>query len=169
MRQPVIAVAGVKNSGKTTLVEKLVRSLVAKGYRVATIKHDAHGFEPDVPGRDSHRHRAAGAYGSAVFDGDKFMLVKDGKQTIEGLLGAFPEADIVLLEGARDTGYPKIEVVRAGNSAAPRCDPRTLLALATDLPLQVPGVPAYGLDDVEGLTGVVLSYREKMRNGTGTD
>ncbi len=169
MRQPVIAVAGVKNSGKTTLVEKLVRSLVAKGYRVATIKHDAHGFEPDVPGRDSHRHRAAGAYGSAVFDRDKFMLVKDGAQTIEGLLGAFPEADIVLLEGARDTDYPKIEVVRAGNSVAPRCDPRTLLALATDLPLQVPGVPVYGMDDVEGLTCVVLSFREKMRKETGTD
>ena len=58
---PVIAVSGVKNSGKTTLLEKLIANLVARGIRVAVIKHDGHHFEPDVPGTDSYRHRSAGA------------------------------------------------------------------------------------------------------------
>ncbi len=157
----VFAVCGVKNSGKTTLVEKLVSALVDGGHAVATIKHDAHAFEPDVPGRDSYRHRAAGAYGSAVFDRDKFMVIKNGSQTIEGLIEMFPEADIIVLEGAKQTDWPKFEIVRAGNSAAPTCDPATLLALVTDLPLSLPGVPAVGLNDVDALCELVLREMTK--------
>lgn len=154
----VFAVCGVKNSGKTTLVEKIVRALTDNGYRIATIKHDAHQFEPDVPGRDSYRHRAAGAFGSAVFDADKFMVIKNGAQTIEGLLEAFPEADMVVLEGAKETPYPKIEIVRAGNSCAPVSDPSALIALVTDLPIAVEGIPVFGLNDADG----IVQYVERL-------
>lgn len=155
MKQPVVAICGVKNSGKTTLVERLVTALVAQGYKVATVKHDAHAFDPDVPGRDSWRHRAAGAYGTAVFDRDKSMVIKDGQRTIEEMIAQFPEADIVLLEGAKETAWPKIEVVRAGNSTAPVCDPETVIALATDLPLQLEGIPSLHMDDITGLVNVI--------------
>lgn len=158
MNQIIFAVSGVKNSGKTTLVEKLVSTLVGKGYQVAAIKHDAHSFDADVPGRDSYRHRAAGAYGTAVFDQEKYMVIQNGQQTIEGLIGMFPQADIIILEGAKQTAWPKIEVVRGGNSQQPVCDPATLIALATDLPLRIDGIPSVDINDVERMIDLVLAH-----------
>lgn len=167
MKPYVFAVCGVKNSGKTTLIEKLVHALSEKGFHIATIKHDAHQFDPDVPGRDSFRHRAAGAYGTAVFDADKFMIVKDGTQTIEGLLTVFPEADIILLEGARETSYPKIEIVRAGNSTAIASNPASLLALVTDLPLEVEGVPSFGLNAVNEIVEHMIGLYRRFSQSSG--
>lgn len=113
-RQPVIfAISGYKNSGKTTLTVKLVEKLTEEGYKVATIKHDGHDFEPDVPGTDSYRHRKAGAYGCAVFSGKKWMVVKEQpeEQTAgineQNLIKMFPEADIILLEGFKNSDWPK--------------------------------------------------------------
>lgn len=161
--QPIVAVSGVKNSGKTTLVEKLVRTLVARGVRVAVIKHDGHHFEPDVPGTDSWRHRAAGAYGTAIYDGEKYLLVKSAQITPEQLFDQFPEADLILLEGAKDSPWPKFEIVRGGNSTAPVCDPATLLALVTDLPLSLPGVPTLGLEDIDAMVELLLDKLPKKR------
>ncbi len=157
-KQPVIAVSGVKNSGKTTLVEKLVSSLAARGMKIAVIKHDGHHFDPDVPGTDSYRHRAAGAYGTAIYNREKFLLVKTAVVAPEDLFPQFPEADLILLEGAKYSHWPKFEIVRGGNSAVPVCDPATLLALVTDLPLSLPGVPTLGLDAVDDMTSLILAY-----------
>ena len=157
-KQPVIAVSGVKNSGKTTLVEKLVTALVEKGIKVAVINHDGHHFEPDVPGTDSYRHRAAGGYGTAIYDGEKFMMVKTAQVTPEDLFSQFPEADLILLEGAKDSHWPKFEIVRSGNSSASVCDPATLLGLVTDLPLSLPGIPTLGLEDIDQMVSLNLSH-----------
>ena len=107
--KPVIfAISGYKNSGKTTLMTALIAELKRRGHRVATIKHDGHDFEPDVPGTDSYRHRTAGAYGTAVFSQNRFMVTKTwGKPDVNALFSAFPEADVLLLEGFKDSGYPK--------------------------------------------------------------
>jgi len=153
---PVIGITGVKNSGKTTLMVKLIADLSQRGLHVASIKHDAHHFEPDVPGRDSWRHKQAGAFASVIFDGDKFMLVKDERQSVEGLLAMMTEADIVLIEGAKETSYPKIEVVRRGNSDQPVTPPDKLIALATDIALVLPGVPTVDINDVETMVGIIL-------------
>ena len=72
----VIAVSGVKNSGKTTLIEAMLPLLAEAGLRVAVIKHDGHCFDPDPPGTDTGRFMAAGAAGTAIFDGEKFKVVK---------------------------------------------------------------------------------------------
>lgn len=86
----------------------LVAELVRRGYRVAAIKHDGHDFEPDVPGTDSFRHRTAGAYGTAVFSENRFQMTKTWEQGDERMLfSAFPEADVLLLEGFKDSEYPK--------------------------------------------------------------
>ncbi len=112
--QVVFAISGYKNSGKTTLTVKLVERLTQMGYRVATIKHDGHDFEPDVPGTDSYRHRKAGAYGSAVFSGNRWMVTKEQPMDLEekkideqDLMQMFPEADIILLEGFKQSSWPK--------------------------------------------------------------
>ncbi len=152
----VAAVSGVKNSGKTTLVEGLIRELSRRGLQVAAIKHDGHDFVPDVPGTDSYRYGAAGACGYAVFSSERVQVVRRRSVTAEELIAAFPEADVILLEGFKDSPWPKIEVVRSGNSSAPVCDPATLLAVATDLLLAVDGVPTLPLDDYKGLADLIM-------------
>ena len=109
MSAPVIfAVSGEKNSGKTTLIEAVLPILAERGYRVAVIKHDGHSFEPDVAGTDTRRFYDAGAIGTAVFDGEKFMLVRRAAVTEKQLFEAFPDADLILIEGLKDSGYAKL-------------------------------------------------------------
>ena len=104
----IFAICGYKNSGKTTLIEKLIPILKRRGYQVAVIKHDGHDFESDVPGTDSYRHQKAGAYGTAVFSKNRFLITRQHEYPNEKMLFlAFPEADIILLEGMKDSHYPK--------------------------------------------------------------
>lgn len=108
MKPFIFAISGYKNSGKTTLMTALIADLTRRGYCVATIKHDGHDFEPDVPGTDSYRHRAAGAFGTAVFSGNRFMVTKTWESVdVSVLISAFSEADILLLEGFKDSSYHK--------------------------------------------------------------
>lgn len=125
----VLAVSGRKNTGKTWLLEKIVEELSGRGIRTAVIKHDGHDFEPDTPGTDSYRMKKAGAYGTAVYSAFRFSLVKDTPgMTAEDLISCFPEADLILLEGQKNSSYPKIEVLRREISGEPVCDPSTVLA-----------------------------------------
>lgn len=104
----VFAVSGYKNTGKTTLITRLVPELTRRGHRVAVIKHDGHDFTPDVPGTDSYRHREAGAYGTAVYSNYRFMVTKPWTQgNLDFLIQMFPEADIILVEGLKSSSYPK--------------------------------------------------------------
>lgn len=107
-QSPVIyCIRGYKNSGKTTLMKELICVLVGKGYKVASIKHDGHDFESDVPGTDSYSHAKAGAYGTAVFSKDHWMITKRGYSVTEqDLIQLFPEADVILIEGLKDSEYP---------------------------------------------------------------
>ena len=86
MKTPFIfAISGCKNSGKTTLITKLIPQFYKLGYKVATIKHDGHDFEADNQGTDTYKHKLAGAYGTAIFSNNKFMIVKDDKHIDEKL------------------------------------------------------------------------------------
>lgn len=130
---PVLAVSGRKNTGKTTLLERLVQALTARGIRTAVIKHDGHEFEADVPGTDSFRMKRAGAYGTVVYSGGQFSLVKEERDCrAADFFSFFPEADLILLEGQKHSGYPKIEVLRHEISPVPVCSRSTVLAYVTD-------------------------------------
>lgn len=108
VRPLIFAVSGYKNTGKTTLITAIVPILVEKGYQVAVIKHDGHEFESDVPGTDSYQHQKAGAYGTAVFSESQFLVTKRiPKISAEMLFSFFPEADIILIEGLKDSDYSK--------------------------------------------------------------
>lgn len=154
----VIAVSGPKNAGKTTLIEKLIPQLAARGFKVAVIKHDGHRFAADREGTDTCRLLAAGAYGAAVFDGEKYQLVKYEAVSEQDLIGMYPEADLILLEGFKWTDYPKVEIVREGVSEKPLCDPGTLLAIVTDREADFApyGVPVFGLNDAAALADLIL-------------
>lgn len=104
----IFAVSGYKNSGKTTLITDLIPLLRERGFKVAVIKHDGHDFEPDVPGTDSFRIRQAGAYGTAVYSSRRLMVTKECRDiTEQSLIQTFEEADIILVEGLKDSPYPK--------------------------------------------------------------
>lgn len=154
--QNVIAISGVKNSGKTTLIEKLIRELALLGISTATIKHDGHRFDPDRPGTDSFRHLAAGAVGTAVFDGEKYQLVKYQAVSEEELLSFFPEADLILLEGFKHSPWPKLEIIRKGVSDGQVCDRDKLLAIATDLEGFTAGVPVLDLNNAKKIAEFIF-------------
>ena len=155
----LIAISGIKNSGKTTLITRLIPRLTNLGYKVATIKHDGHDFEGDVKGTDSYRHKEAGAYGTAVFSNSKFMIIKEQNRTSEEeLIGHFKEADIILLEGFKYSNYPKLEVVRKEISNNYISRKETLIAIATDLDYGFEGVKTVNVNDIEEILEAFLNY-----------
>ncbi|MBQ6322915.1 MAG: molybdopterin-guanine dinucleotide biosynthesis protein B [Lachnospiraceae bacterium] len=162
----IIAISGVKNSGKTTLLSRLIPFFSGKGLRVAVIKHDGHDFEPDVPGTDSSRCRLAGAFGTAVFSENRCMLVRERKGTTpEEIAAFFPEADLIFLEGFKSSKYPKLELIRKGNSRESVCCRENLLAAATDLdgpPDHLPeGIPVLNLNDTQAIAAFIMRYMQE--------
>lgn len=156
----VVAVSGVKNSGKTSLITAMLPHLTQAGLKVVTVKHDGHRFLADPEGTDTGRHMSAGAWGTAIFDGEKYKIVREDCVDEKEMIARFPDADLVLLEGFKHSAWPKLELVRAGNSDTPVCDATTLLALVTDLDLSIEGVPSIPFDG-EDASRVVLDYLHK--------
>lgn len=155
-RPKILAVSGVKNSGKTTFIERLLPRLAEFGIKTAVIKHDGHFFNPDTPGTDSYRFFAAGALGAAVYDYDKFSLTRRDEISERELIGFFPDADLILLEGFKGSDYPKIELIRSEVSLQPVCDPETCLAIITDLNIKTE-LPVFHPDAVEDIAGFIYS------------
>lgn len=160
----VFAVSGVKNSGKTTLIEKIIPKLKEHGLKVATIKHDGHDFEGDVEGTDTYKHKRAGAYGTAIFSKNKFMIIKDQKDTLEEeLMLYFKDSDVIILEGFKYSDYPKLEIVRKGNSECSVCRKETLLGIVSDMDIKVEGVEILDLNDIDKIADFLLKYIGECR------
>lgn len=167
---PVICFVGPKNSGKTTLLEKVVLRLKAGGLRVAAVKHDAHDFEIDHPGKDSYRLAAAGADSVVIASGTRAALVvrPPRELSLAQLIDRFiRDVDVVLVEGYKSSGYPKIEVHRkaTGMPLLP-LSPGERMAVASDEPLEL-AVPRFGLDDADGVAALVREAVAGTR-GKGT-
>ena len=159
-RPAVVAVSGVKNSGKTTFLTHILALLKEKGISCAVIKHDGHCFEPDVPGTDSWRLRQAGADAAAVFCDSHFMICRNRPVTAEWLIGQFSDMDLILLEGMKNSPYQKIEIIRSEVSSSGVCSPDTLLAIASDIKSFPTAVPKIGLCDYEKAVEIILRYME---------
>ena len=157
-RIPVVSVVGKSDSGKTTLMERLIRTLTERGYRVGSVKHHVHDFDIDVPGKDSWRHAKAGAAVTLVSSPSKLGMVRrmDHEASLSELLELARDVDILLTEGYRRAGDVRIEVSRSARSTELVCEAAELFALVTDNgDLDVGGVPVFGLDDAEGLADLV--------------
>ncbi len=159
MTIPLVRIVGRSGSGRTTLLEKLIPALHARGLRVATIKHHAHPeFTIDQPGKDTWRHYEAGADVVVIASPVKMATVRrlTREPSLAELAGQVQEVDIILTEGfSRDSAFPKIEVVRASRSREPLSPPQEVLAYVSDVPLT--GAPCFALEDIDRLADFLVS------------
>jgi len=153
-------VVGWKNAGKTGLMERLVSEFVARGHTVSTIKHAHHTFDVDQPGKDSHRHRMAGATEVLLSSRTRFALMHEHRggpePTLEDLVAKIAPVDLLLVEGYKRDLHPKIEAHRAETGTpliAPGDD--TIRAIASDTPLDGHGRPVFDLDDTRAIADFI--------------
>ncbi len=129
----ILAICGIKNSGKTTLITQIIKRLKKLGYSVATIKHTSHDYAFDVENTDTYRHKQAGASAVCIYSPQKKMLVQDDHDVkIQELIQAFSKYDIILLEGFKESNFPKIEVIRKGISQEISCNQENLQAVISN-------------------------------------
>ncbi len=151
---PVIAFIGKPDSGKTTLLEKLIPELRRRGYRIGTIKHHVHTFEMDKPGKDTWRHKQAGASTVALSSPTGLGIIRDVDEdlSIEELVGRYyGDIDLVITEGYKRLPLPKVEVFRSALHDEPLPDrDETWVAMVSDT-TGLTDLPCFGLDDVIGL------------------
>lgn len=157
---PIVCIVGKSDSGKTTLIEKLIPELRRLGYRVGTIKHDVHGFEMDHPGKDSWRHKQAGAVTTIISSPQRIGMVMDvgHDYSLSELALFFSGTDIILTEGYKREEMPKVEIFREEVHRQPLCtDDQNLIALVTDAEVDL-GVPRFLTSDTEGLARFLIHY-----------
>jgi len=156
---PIVSIVGKSDSGKTTLLEKLVRELTSRGYRVATIKHDAHSFEIDHPGKDSWRHKQSGAVMTIISSPTKVAVVSDTAydHSLAEIREKFVQGvDLIISEGYKRESHPKIEVFRSDVHHELLCKAdENLVAIAGDPPLPPEGIPVFDLNDPRPLCDFV--------------
>lgn len=157
---PIVSIVGKSDSGKTTLIEKIVPELIRRGYHVITVKHDLHGFEIDKEGKDSWRHKLAGAHGVIISSPQKVALIRDVDKdmSLEELRDSFGgDADLILSEGYKRDVQPKIEVFRKEEHKELLCTKEdNLVAIASNRPFDI-GVPCLDIDDVKGIVDLIES------------
>jgi molybdopterin-guanine dinucleotide biosynthesis protein MobB len=157
----IYGVVGWKNAGKTGLMERLVTEITGRGISVSTVKHAHHSFDVDHAGKDSHRHRVAGATEVLLSSRNRVALMHelrdDQEPTLEALLARLNPVDLVLIEGYKRDAHPKIEAHRAetGNALiAPGDD--TIRAVASDVPLDLDR-PVFDLNDTTAIANFILA------------
>ena len=166
---PILCFVGRSNSGKTTLIERLISELVKEGYRIATIKHAGHGFNMDTEGKDSWRHKQAGAQTVIVTSKGSLALFTDTEEevSLEELRERYvpEERDLVIAEGWKSEGLPKIVVVR-DHIGEVTVSLDGLLGIVSNQPLPdaPPGVPIIDPDDIENLAALI-SRRFPRKSG----
>jgi len=164
---PIVSIVGKSDSGKTTLIEKLVPELTRRGHRIATVKHDVHGFEVDREGKDSWRHKKAGAHTVVISSPQKAAVIRDVERDLnlaEIRDKLIRDVDLILSEGYKRDVQPKIEIFRKEKHQELLCTREdNLIAIVSDKTFDV-GVPCFDLDDMAGLSSFI---EKKFLKGRG--
>ena len=163
MAPSILCFAGRSNSGKTTIIERVIPVLIRVGYQVATVKHAGHGFELDTEGKDSWRHKQAGASAVVVLSNGSMAMFADVSEemNIEEVRDRFLDShlDLIIAEGWKSEGYPKIVVVRQTlNEVTTSLD--GVLAIVSMQPITAP-VPCFDRDDITGLADLIIRHYPK--------
>lgn len=159
----VLGLAGWSGSGKTTLMVRLIPALKARGLTVSTVKHAHHRFDVDTPGKDSYRHREAGAAEVMVASANRFALMHELRDAPEpplaDLLAKMSLVDLVLVEGFKREGHAKIEVHRAANGKPPLWpDDDAIIAVASDCEIDTGARPRLDLNDVDAVADFAAGW-----------
>ena len=158
MTTPIVSIVGKSNSGKTTLLEKLIPELVKRGYRVATIKHNVHGFDIDREGKDTWRHKKAGACTTVISSASRIALIEDldHDHSLDEIRDKYIKGvDIILAEGYKGNPFPKIEVFRSELKRDLLYNKEdNLLAVASDIKLDI-GVPCFDINEAQRLVDLI--------------
>ena len=155
---PIISIVGSSKGGKTTLIERLIPEFIKRGYRVATIKHHGKDFQIDHTGKDSWRHKKAGAHIVVISSPQKVALVEGASHdhSLEELADRFIQGvDIIIAEGFKRERYPKVEVFRKEvhpHPLAPELD--NVIAVVSDKPLSL-AIPCFNLNDISGIADLI--------------
>ena len=156
----VFGVVGWKNAGKTGLMERLVTEITTRGFTVSTVKHAHHSFDVDHEGKDSYRHRQAGATEVLLASGNRFALMhelrNEAEPSLEALLAKLAPVDLVLVEGYKRDAHPKVEAHRSvtGNPLIAPED-KTVRAVASDTALELDR-PVFDLNDTKAIADFIL-------------
>jgi molybdopterin-guanine dinucleotide biosynthesis protein B len=164
---PIVSVVGKAGAGKTTFLEGLIREIKRRGYRLAVVKHDTHGFEIDKPGKDTWRMAQAGTDVVVISSPEKMaMIKKTGRDLPLDEIARYigDDVDLILSEGYKREDKPKIEVSRSEVSRELLCTADELLALATDQAFDM-DVPQFALDDIVGLVDLLERQVLGLRQG----
>ena len=157
---PFVSVVGNSGSGKTTFIEKLIPELIGRGLKVGTIKHDVHGFEMDKPGKDSWRHKHAGASATVISSPYQIGMVMDvaHDHKPDELLSLFNGMDIILTEGYKRGDHPKIEIFRTEIVKEPLCrNDNSLIALITNSDIVI-DVPIFSLSAIKEVADFLIKH-----------
>lgn len=162
---PVVTFVGLSGTGKTTYLERLIPRLKAHGIRLALVKHDAHHFEMDRPGKDTYRFAQAGADVVAISSPHRAAILEQPERelTLDELISRLPPVDLILTEGYKTENNPKIELHRRVLDRPLLTSPGQLLAVITDEPLEV-SVPQLPFDDLEGCVELLLCHCAQQKN-----
>lgn len=160
---PVVSIVGKSGVGKTTALERIIREIKRRGYKVGTVKHDTHGFDMDRPGKDSWRHAQAGSDAVVVAGPHKIALIRrvDEEMPLDEIVPLIGDVDLVITEGYKRGEKPKIEVTRLERGTELLCHADELVAIMTDYPVDMP-VSQFALDDAAGV--VELLEKLYLRN-----
>ncbi|KZD09684.1 molybdopterin-guanine dinucleotide biosynthesis protein B [Oceanibaculum pacificum] len=159
----IFGIAGWSGSGKTTLMAELLPALVRRGLRVSTVKHAHHAFDVDKPGKDSYRHREAGATEVMISSAARWALMHehrgDAEPDLAMLIRNMTPVDLLLVEGFKHEGHPKLEVYRPSVGKPPlhASDPM-VVAVASDAELPDLAVPLLPLNDTEAIARFIVGY-----------
>ena len=155
---PIVSIVGKSNTGKTTFIEKMIPEFVHRGYRVATIKHGAHGFDIDHEGKDTWRYRQAGAHTTLISSPQKVAVIEsvDKDHDIEELIDQYiRDVDIIIVEGYKGNPYPKIEVFRKERSNELfSAGDDSLIAVVSDSPIDI-DVPCFTTKKVRDVVDMI--------------
>ncbi|HFD2028911.1 TPA: molybdopterin-guanine dinucleotide biosynthesis protein B [Clostridium perfringens] len=158
MAKIVNVVARCSNTGKTVLIEGLIKELKNRGYTVATIKHDVHGFDIDKEGKDTWRHRKAGAEAVIISSRERMALIREVQEEIplEELIKQVEDFDFIIIEGYKKSKYRKLEVYRQGISNEIITPKEKLIGVASDVSLSLEGVRVVDLNNYEEIANLVI-------------
>lgn len=159
MAKIINVVASCSNTGKTVLIEGLIKELKKRGKSVATIKHDVHGFDIDKEGKDTWRHRKAGAEAVIISSKKRMALIREVEEEIplEELIDQVKDFDFIIIEGYKKSPYKKLEVFREGVSKEIITPKEKLIGIASDAPLSLEEVKVVNLNDYEEIADLVMA------------